>query len=43
MGLEEVGWKHGLDRCGSGYEQVVDFCECGNELMGSIKCGVFLE
>jgi len=35
-------WRHGLDRCGSGYRQVAGTCECGKELSGSIKCGTFL-
>jgi hypothetical protein len=33
----------GLDRYGSGYEQVAGSCECGNEPSGSIKCGEFLD
>jgi len=36
-------WGHGLDRCGSGYGQVAGTCECGNELLGPIKCGKFLD
>ena len=24
-------WVYGLDRAGSGYGQVADTCECGNE------------
>ena len=28
---------HGLDRTGSGYEQVADTCECGNEPSGFHK------
>ena len=36
-------WGHGLDRASSGQGQVADTCECGNELMGSIQCGEFLE
>ena len=35
MDLQEVGWRHGLDRSGSGYGEVVGCCECGNELSGS--------
>jgi hypothetical protein len=30
---------HGLDRAGSGKEQVAGTCECENEPSGSIKCG----
>ena len=29
--LQEVGWGHGLDFCGSGQGQVAGICECGNE------------
>jgi len=32
-----------LDAFGSGYELVTSYCEHGNELPCSIKCGVFLE
>jgi hypothetical protein len=32
-----MGW-YGLDRSGSGYEQMDDFRERGNESSGSIKC-----
>jgi len=32
----------GLDRYGSGKEQVTEMCECGNEPSGSIKCEEFL-
>jgi len=32
-------WRFGLDRGGSGYEQVADTCECGDETSGSTKCG----
>jgi hypothetical protein len=35
--------KLGLDCSGSGYGEVVTTCECGNELLGSIKCGEFLD
>ena len=31
--------RYGLDRAGSGLEQLVGTCECANELLGSIKCG----
>ena len=34
---------HGLDRAGSGYEQVTGTCKCCNERSGSIKCGEFLD
>jgi len=37
----DVGY--GLDRAGSGWEQVVGICECGNEHSGSIKCREFLD
>ena len=30
MGLREVGGGHGLDRSGSGQEEVAFACECGN-------------
>jgi len=36
-------WGHRLDLSGSGYGQVADTCECGNEPSGSIKCGDFLD
>jgi len=36
-------WVHGLVRAGSGYGQVVDICEYGNEPWGSKKCGEFLD
>jgi hypothetical protein len=44
MDLQEVGrglW--GLDGVGSGLGQVAGACEYGNELLGSIKCGEFLD
>ena len=31
--------RHGLDLSGSGQGQVVGTYECGNEHLGSIKCG----
>ena len=37
----DVGY--GLDRSGSGYGQVAGTCECGNEPLGSIKLGEFLD
>jgi hypothetical protein len=33
----------GLDRSESGQGQVPCYCDSGNELSGSIKCGEFLE
>jgi hypothetical protein len=36
----DVGY--GLDRAGSGEGHVAGSCECGNETLGSIKCGEFL-
>jgi len=37
-------WDVGLwtDLAGSGYGEVVDTCDCGNEPSSSIKCGEFL-
>ena len=32
-----------LDLAGSGCGQVAGTCECGNETLGSIKCGEFLD
>jgi len=32
---------YGLDRAGSGQENLAGTCECGNEISGSIKCGEF--
>ena len=41
---QEVGLRgYGLDRAGSGYEQLAGTCECGYEPSGSIKCGEFLD
>ena len=34
---------YGLDRAVSGYGQVADTCDCGNEPSGSIKCAEFLD
>ena len=34
---------HGLDRSGSGQEQVAGCCEYGDEPSGFIKCGAFPE
>ena len=36
-------WVYGLDRAGSGQGQVSGNCEWGNEPLGSIKCGEFLD
>ena len=36
-------WGYGLDRAGSGYEQVEGTCDRGNELSGYVKCGEFLD
>jgi hypothetical protein len=34
---------HGLDRADSGQRQMTGTCECGDEPLGSIKCGDFLD
>ena len=34
---------HGLDRSGSGQGKVTGACKCGNEPVGPIKCGEFLD
>ena len=36
-------WVYGLDWADSGYRQVADACECGNEPSRSVKCGEFLD
>ena len=36
-------WLYGLDWAGPWWGQVADSCECGNELLGSVKCGEFLD
>jgi hypothetical protein len=36
-------WGDGLDRSGSGQGQVAGPCECGIELLGSIKCEEFVD
>ena len=41
IGLQEVGWGHGLDQSGSGQGQVVGTCECGNEHSVAIQCWDF--
>jgi hypothetical protein len=33
----------GLDEAGSGLGQVAGTCECGNEPLGSIKCGEIID
>ena len=44
MDLQEGGCGgNGLDRSGSGQEEVAGTCECGNENFGSTKCGEFLD
>ena len=43
MILQEMGSGHGLDRSGSRQGYVAGSCECGNEPLGSIKCGEFHE
>jgi len=35
--------ENGLDRVGLGQGQVAGTCGCGNEPLGSIKCGEFLD
>ena len=39
--LEKWDGGHGLDSSGSGQGQVAGCCECGNELLGFMKCGKF--
>jgi hypothetical protein len=41
--IQKCDGGHGLDRCGSGYGQVVSCCERGNEPSVSVKCVKFLE
>jgi hypothetical protein len=36
-------WGFGLDWAGLGWRQVASNCECGNEPLGSIKRGQFLD
>ena len=36
-------WGHGLDRFGSGYGQMAESCECGNESLSSIKRREYLD
>jgi hypothetical protein len=42
IALRDTVAVRGTDLCGWGYGQVVGCCEHGNELLGSIKCGDFL-
>jgi hypothetical protein len=42
MDFTEVGWGTWTGSF-SGYGHVEGFCECGNKLSISLKCGVFLE
>jgi len=37
------GVGYGLDGASTGCGQVAGTCECGNELLGSVKCGEFLD
>ena len=34
---------YGLNWAGSGYRELADACESGNEPSGSVKCGEFLD
>jgi len=34
---------YGLVRAGSGWGQKAGTCGCGNEMLGSLKCGEFLD
>ena len=36
-------WGYGLDRAGSEQGQVAGTCDCGNEPLGSVQCGEFLD
>jgi hypothetical protein len=36
-------WGYGLNQASSGYKQVVGASECGNDTLGSIKHGEFLD
>jgi len=44
MDLQEVGYE-GLDwiQLAQDGDRLVSTCECGNEILGSIKCGEFLD
>jgi hypothetical protein len=37
------GREHELASFGAGWGQVVGSCECGDELLGPIQCGEFLD
>jgi hypothetical protein len=39
MDVEEVGWRHRLDLCGSEWGHVAGCFECCNDLSASIICG----
>ena len=36
-------WVYGLDWAGPGKRQAADACECGNEPLGTVKCGELLD
>jgi len=36
-------WRHGLDRSASGYGQVAGACINGNEPLGSVTCGEYVD
>jgi len=40
-GCSATGWRR-LDESGSGFGQVVGYCESSNQHWGSAKCGVYL-
>jgi hypothetical protein len=43
MDIQDVRWGGGTDWIDLAYNRdVVGCCNCGNELLGSIKCGEFL-
>jgi len=41
--FKKSDFERGLFRYGSGYEQVADSCECGNEPSDPVKCGEFFD
>jgi hypothetical protein len=41
--FKKWGRGHGLDTAGSGWGQVAGCCKCGNEHVGFMKCGEFLD
>jgi hypothetical protein len=43
INIRKVEWGNVLDLLCSGQGHVADFCKCGNELSGSIKCREFLD